>query len=104
MFNNVSKKEKKISNTSIQYDDADSHTDSGVASSYDEHTNDSPSIKSMEKIPEEEAGEVSSSNENASKPSKKSKKKKNKLARGKSQQQGQFIKESNTDLIFDLDF
>merc|ERR1712012_445477 len=35
---------------------------------------------------------------------KKSKKKKNKLARGKSQQQGQFIKESNTDLIFDLDF
>ena len=103
-FNNVSKKEKKFSKTSIQYDDADSHTDSGVASSYDEHTNDSPSIKSMEKIPEEESGEVSSSNENASKPSKKSKKKKNKLARGKSQQQGQFIKESNTDLIFDLDF
>ena len=103
-FNCNSNKEKKVSKTSIQYDDNDSHTDSGVASSYDEHAYNSPTIKSMAKIPEEGADEVSSNNADASKPSKKSKKKKNKLARGKSQQQGQFIKESNTDLIFDLDF
>jgi len=40
-----------------------------------------------------------------SKPGKKTKKnKKNKLTRGKTQQQGHFIKDSNSDLIFDLDF
>ena len=102
-FNAVSKKEK-LAKTSIQFVDNDSHTDSGVASSYDDHVNNSPITKNMEKIPEEGTDDISSSNNEASKASKKSKKKKNKLARGKSQQQGQFIKESNTDLIFDLDF
>jgi hypothetical protein len=104
-FNNASK-DMKLPKASIQFDDNDSHTDSGVASSYDEHVNNSPIIKNMEQIPEETINETTatSTNENQ-KPCKKSKKnKKNKLARGKSQQQGQFIKESNSDLIFDLDF
>jgi hypothetical protein len=102
-FNGVSKKEK-LSKASIQFVDNDSHTDSGVASSYDEQLNNSPIIKNMDKIPEEGTDDTSSNNNEASKASKKSKKKKKKKTRGKSQQQGQFIKESNTDLIFDLDF
>jgi hypothetical protein len=97
----------KLPKASIQYDDNDSHTDSGVASSYDEHINNSPVSKNMEKdndeIPDEDSAVTN--NEASSKSNKKSKKnKKNKLARVKSQQQGHFIKETNSDLIFDLDF
>lgn len=105
-FNNASKDDIKPPKASIPFDDNDSHTDSGVASSYDEHGNNSPISKNMEKIPEETPNENSNPTINeATKPSKKTKKnKKNKLTRGKSQQQGQFIKESNSDLIFDLDF
>jgi len=105
-FNNASKEDIKLPKASIQFDDNDSHTDSGVASSYDEHVNNSPITENMEKIPEEAVNETPGTSTNeTSKPNKKSKKnKKNKLARGKSQQQGQFIKESNSDLIFDLDF
>lgn len=103
---NVSEDGMKLSKASIQYDDNDSHTDSGVASSYDEHGNNSPVTKNKEKINEEIPDEDSApTNNETSKSNKKSKKnKKNKLARGKSQQQGHFIKETNSDLIFDLDF
>ena len=105
-FKGASKERKNPQKPSTQFDDTESHTDSGIASSYDEHVNNTPPmIKNMEKIPEESLNESPLTNNETSKISKKTKKnKKNKLTRGKSHTQGQFIKESNSDLIFDLDF
>ena len=105
-FKNAPKEDLVPQKASIQFDDNDSHTDSGVASSYDEHSSNSPTmIKNMDKIPEESSNENAFAESENSKPGKKTKKnKKNKLTRGKTQQQGHFIKDSNSDLIFDLDF
>ena len=105
-FKNAPKEDLVLPKASIQFDDNDSHTDSGVASSYDEHSSNSPTmIKNMDKIPEESSNENTLAESENSKPGKKTKKnKKNKLTRGKTQQQGHFIKDSNSDLIFDLDF
>lgn len=98
----------RMSKASIQYrEDNESMTDSGVASSYEEHQHISPVIMNKDKIEEGNQNEDTNktNNETSKLLNKKSKKnKKNKLSRGKPQQQGHFIKETNSDLIFDLDF
>jgi hypothetical protein len=58
-----------------------------------------------QQVAEEIQNDTNTTNNETSKLNKKSKKnKKNKLSRGKPQQQGHFIKETNSALIFDLDF
>ena len=107
-FPSFSEDNLRMAKASIQHhEDNDSLTDSGVASSYEEHQHLMPinTNKDKDKIAEETQNDTNTTNNETSKLSKKSKKnKKNKLSRGKPQQQGHFIKETNSDLIFDLDF
>merc|ERR1712020_189430 len=64
-FKNAPKEDLVLPKASIQFDDNDSHTDSGVASSYDEHSSNSPTmIKNMDKIPEESSNENTLADDN----------------------------------------